>query len=257
VPGALSNQPPPAGTAAPPAGAPAAPAASAGAAAGTPAAKAAAAAAAAAAQKEPAAPTNESSSKETTRNYEIDRTMAYTRQPGGKLKRLTVAVLVDNAHTTGKDGKVQTVALTAQQIDHITQLVKDAVGFDEARGDAVNVLNSSFTEEAPPPEGELQAPAIWEKPMFWDLVKLVAGAAVLIVLVLTVLRPLVRALIGSSRGQRMLAAPAQAAQALLAPAQVPAPALTPEQQLTHARTLVTQDPRRSAQVVREWVGQDG
>jgi flagellar M-ring protein FliF len=258
VPGALSNQPPPAGVAAAPAGAPAPAAATATAGAGANGGKPATGAAAAAAQPPATPPPPENTSKETTRNYEMDRTLAYTRQPAGKLKRLTVAVLVDNAHTTDKSGKTQAVALTAQQIDHITQLVKDAVGFDESRGDAVNVLNASFTEEAPPPSGDLQMPAIWEKPLFWDLVKLIAGAAVLIVLVLSVLRPLVRALIGSPRAQRVLAAPAEAAQALIsgAPAAAAAPVLSHEQQLAHARTLVNQDPKRVAQVVREWVGQD-
>lgn len=259
VPGALSNQPPPAGVAAAPAGAPATqpPAGAAPGAAGAKPLSAAAAAAAAAAQPPATPPPPENTSKETTRNYEIDRTMAYTRQPAGKLRRLTVAVLVDNAHTTDKSGKVQAVALSPQQIDHITQLVKDAVGFDESRGDAVNVLNASFTEDAPAPTGDLQMPAIWEKPMFWDLIKLVAGAAVLIVLVLSVLRPLVRALIGSPRAQRSLSASVEAAQAMIPGAQpAAAPVLNHEQQLAHARTLVTQDPKRVAQVVREWVGQD-
>jgi flagellar M-ring protein FliF len=259
VPGALSNQPPPAGVAAPPSGAPPAAAPPANAGAGAPGAKPGAAAAAAAAAAAVPPPAPENTSKETTRNYEMDRTLAYTRQPAGKLKRLTVAVLVDNARTTDKSGKTQAVALSQQQIDHITQLVKDAVGFDEARGDAVNVLNASFTEEAPPPAGDLQMPAIWEKPLFWDLIKLVAGAAVLIVLVLAVLRPLVRALIGSPRAQRVLAAPAEAAQGLIPGAQPAAagPAvLNHEQQLAHARNLVTQDPKRVAQVVRGWVGQD-
>jgi len=249
VPGALSNQPPAAGVATPPA--PPASATPAPTTAGKPAAGQAAAAAA------PPPPTNDSSTKETTRNYEIDRTLAYTRQPAGKLKRLTVAVLIDNAHSTGKDGKTVATPLSSQQLDHITQLVKDAVGFDESRGDAVNVLNSSFTDEPAPPAGELQMPALWEKPMFRDLLKIVAGAAILIVLVLTVLRPLVRALLISPRAQRMLAAPAEAAQALVGGGSpTVAAVLSHEQQLAQARTLVTQDPKRVAQVVREWVGQD-
>jgi flagellar M-ring protein FliF len=132
------------------------------------------------------------------------------------------------------------------------------VGFDESRGDAVNILNASFTEEAPPPSDDLQQPAIWEKPIFWDLVKLIAGAAVLIALVLAVLRPLVRALIGSTRAQRVLMAPAEATQGLIAgqPAAAGPPVLNHEQQLVNARNLVTQDPKRVAQVVREWVGQE-
>jgi flagellar M-ring protein FliF len=127
VPGALTNQPPPAGVAqAPPPNA--APQNN------TNANGAANAAAGAAASKAPAGATgltqpvggsagagsDTSSSKSTTRNYEIDRTLAYTRQPAGKLKRLTVAVLIDNMRSTDKEGKVKEVALSAQQLEHVT-----------------------------------------------------------------------------------------------------------------------------------------
>ena len=89
----------------------------------------------------------DNTSKQATRNYEIDRTVAYTRQPAGRLKRLTVAVLVDNLRATDDEGKVTETALTPEQIENMTRLVKDAVGFDQARGDSVNVVNASFKGE--------------------------------------------------------------------------------------------------------------
>ncbi|HXY97926.1 MAG TPA: flagellar basal-body MS-ring/collar protein FliF [Steroidobacteraceae bacterium] len=259
VPGALSNQPPPAGVATAPAATSGAATSQANAASGAkPAAGAAATAATGAAGAAGALniPSADSTSKETTRNYEIDRTLAYTRQPAGKLKRLTVAVLIDDAHTLDKDGKPHTVALTQEQLDHVTQLVKDAVGFDEARGDVVNVVNSSFTEEpAAPAGGELEKPALWEKPLFFEGLKIVLGAILLIVLTLTVLRPLMRSLLGTLRAPR-LDTEAGAAPTLPGPAPAPAVALAHEQQLAQARTLVSQDPKRVAQVVRDWVDQD-
>jgi flagellar M-ring protein FliF len=250
VPGALSNQPPAGGVAAPPpAPAPApAPAPSAAPGAAKPPAAAVPATAA------PATP--ESVTRESTRNYEIDRTLAYTREPGGKLKRLTVAVLVDDMHATDSAGKAQSTALSAAQLEHITQLVKDAVGFDQARGDTVSVVNASFATEAPVAEGELQAPALWERPLFGDLVRILCGALVIIVLVLTVLRPLVRSLITAPRAQR-LAQAAAADAAALSQGAAPARLMDPAQQLSQARALVTQDPKRVAQVVRGWVEQDG
>jgi flagellar M-ring protein FliF len=257
VPGALSNQPPPAGVA----GAPAATSQASAASGAKPAPGAAGAAASAATGAAGAAgalsiPSADSTSRETTRNYEIDRTLAYTRQPAGKLKRLTVAVLIDDAHSTDKDGKPHTVALSQEQLDHVTALVKDAVGFDEARGDVVNVVNSSFTEEPAAPEGgELEKPALWEKPLFFEGLKIVLGAIMLIVLTLTVLRPLMRSLLASLRTPR-LAAEAADAPTLPGPASGPGAALAHEQQLAQARTLVSQDPKRVAQVVREWVDQD-
>jgi hypothetical protein len=134
VPGALTNQPPAAGVAQPPApNTPPKPAAN-----GAP----AAAGAAAAAMSATTTPTTESTSKQATKNYEIDRTVAYTKQPAGRLRRITVAVLIDNLRSVGKDGKPKETPLAKEQLDHINQLVKDAVGYDEHRGDSVNVVNA-------------------------------------------------------------------------------------------------------------------
>jgi flagellar M-ring protein FliF len=269
VPGALTNQPPPAGVAQPPPPN-AAPAANSAANANPN---------AAGANKAPAltepvgsgitgvnAPDN--SSKQATRNYEIDRTLAYTHQPAGKLKRLTVAVLVDNVRIAEKTGKAKDVPLTQQQLDHVTQLVKDAVGFDEARGDSVNVVNASFTADAPVTDGDLERPSFWETPLFLNASKLLAGVAVLLVLVLSVIRPMVRTLIGPVRPPVQLMPRATAADNAAEPLpanETPAlpaadpkkvAALTHEQQVAQARTLVNQDAKRVAQVVRSWVAQD-
>ena len=106
---------------------------------------AAATQAAAAAAAGPGTPDNQS--RQATRNYEIDRTVAYTRQPAGRLQRLSVAVLIDNLRTTDADGKVAETPLTEEQLARINTLVRDAVGFDEARGDRVSVVNQSFLPE--------------------------------------------------------------------------------------------------------------
>jgi flagellar M-ring protein FliF len=264
VPGSLTNQPPQPGVALPPgvaaannAAAPAAPQAT-----GAPGSQGVQTATALA----PPAPDN--TAKQTTRNYEIDRTLAYTRQPAGRLKRLTVAVLIDNVRTTGKDGKPVDRPLGDQQLARITQLVKDAVGFDEARGDSVNVVNSSFEVDTPAPDGEIEKVPLWEQPLFRDLAKIIAGLLVLLVLVLSVLKPLVRGLIHPARVALAGPSPAAieppsgqqakggAAAALPAAAAAAAAPLAYEQQLAQARTLVTQDPKRVAQVVRTWVAQD-
>src|SRR5262245_1695534 len=149
VPGALTNQPPTPGVALPPGASPqvaqsgANPPAAAAGAAGTP--------------NNSASSTvtgPDSTSRQSTKNYEIDRTMAYARQPAGKVTRLSVAVLIDNLRTTDKDGKTTETPLPKDQLDRLTALVRDAVGFDAARGDSVNVVNSSFLGQAAPEEGE-------------------------------------------------------------------------------------------------------
>ncbi|MFO7278613.1 MAG: flagellar basal-body MS-ring/collar protein FliF [Pseudomonadota bacterium] len=256
IPGSLSNQPPAPGVVLP---------------AGNTNAAAPQQAGAAAAQTVPAVPTN--TARQSTRNYEIDRTLAYTRQPAGRLARLTVAVLVDNVRTLGPDGTVQEKPLTPEQLEHITRLVKDAVGFDEARGDSVNVVNEPFNDPSLDPSGDVEKPPLWEHPMVRDLARLLAGLILLIVLVLVVLRPLVRGLLGQGRDSQPQAAPpalppAAEEQAAESPPE-PQPqatvipreaaqlqALAFEQQVAHARSLVSQDPRRVAQVVRAWVADD-
>ena len=256
VPGALTNQPPAGGTvAAAPAAAAAATAATAANAAGAP-----AAAAATAAPGTVAAP--DSITKQASRSYEIDRTLSYNKQPGGRIKRLTVAVLLDNVHKLGADGKETTEALPAPQIEEITRLVKNAVGFDEARGDSVGVVNAAFREDK-----QLLTPEvtpIWQKPWVQDVARLALGALVLLALALGVLRPLVRNLTAA------VATPATTPAAALAGANRAAGALPGEgtagalsaaapmaleQQLADAKTMLAQDPKRAAQVVKTWVGE--
>ena len=271
VPGALTNQPPPAGVAQPP---PANTAPQNAANANGAAAAANKTAGGAAPLTQPVGATgtggDTQSSKSTTRNYEIDRTLQYSRSPAGRLKRLTVAVLLDNVRVTDKDGKSKDVPLKQEQLDHITQLVKDAVGFDEARGDNVNVVNASFTAEPAAPEGELEKAPFWESPLFLNMAKLGAGVIVLLVLVLTVLRPMMRSLVGPTRHAVQLIPRndtteittqpipdgATSGNPALPAADPKAAALNHEQQIAQARTLVNQDPKRVAQVVRGWVAQD-
>ena len=273
VPGALSNQPPASGVAQPPP-----PNKPPVAAAATPAGQAPTPATAEAAASVSSAPDNLAT--QSTKNYEIDRTVAYTRQPAGQLKRLTVAVVVDDMPVIGKDGKpAKGRPLTDAELTHITTLVKDAVGFDQARGDSVNVVNASFRSEPPPADTALEQVPLWETPLFRDMAKLGAGVIVLLVLSLAVLRPMIKALMPSAQTRGLLTASADtvaissggAAAALAGGAQppgyvgdaaggghaaAPVPAVPYEQQITNARALVNQDPKRVAQVVRNWVAVD-
>jgi flagellar M-ring protein FliF len=163
----------------------------------------------------------------------------------------------------GKDGKAKETPLSKEQLDHINQLVKDAVGYDETRGDSVNVVNASFTQDSTPApaEGEMESAKLWESPVFLDIAKILGGLVVLLVLVLAVIRPLVRNLIGPAAQEMQVKVLPRAATA--PPADTPAlpsaaqlAAVTHEQQVIQARTLVNQDPKRVAQVVRGWVAKD-
>jgi len=242
VPGSLTNQPPEGGRVQPPAAANAA--------------NATAAVPAATAEATSASPDN--ASRAATRNYEIDRTVAYTRQPAGRLTRLSVAVLIDNLRKTDEEGKVTETALTEEQVGRITTLVRDAVGFDEGRGDRVSVVNQSFLPEAVAEEEEIESTPLWERPMVRDIAKLLSGLIILVVLLLFIIRPLMRSL---SSVAKAVVAPAiapqpQAVSANEAGTTRPGTVLAYEQQIAQARSLVAKDPVRVAQVVRDWVEKD-
>ncbi len=237
VPGALTNQPPTPGVALPPG------------AAATPATAGADQNAAAASGMTP--PDN--TSRQSTRNYEIDRTVAYTKQPAGRLKRLTVAVLVDNVRTTDEEGNVVETPLTPEQLENMTRLVKDAVGFNEVRGDSVNVVNASFRGEVQPADVQVDELPLWQNPLVRDIAKLLAGLIVLLVLVLSVLRPLVRGLLAPPKPAYTPALPSPE---VPVEATAQTAALDYEGQIAQARSLVSQDPARVAQVVKSWVGND-
>jgi flagellar M-ring protein FliF len=197
----------------------------------------------------------DSTSRQTTRNYEIDRTMAYTRSPAGTVKRLSVAVLIDNLRTTDKEGKVTETPLPKEQLERLTALVRDAVGFDQARGDSVNVVNSSFQGEAPPDEGELESVPFWEKAWAQTLGKVLAGLIVLLIIIFSVLKPLTRGLLNAAKTP-LLRQGALAAVGVGGGGPPEAPAIAYEQQVATARGLVAADPKRGAQVVKAWVSAD-
>jgi len=88
--------------------------------------------------------------KDSTTNYELDKTVRHIDQPMGGIRRLSVAVVVNYLKVTDAKGHVTMQPVSADKLAQITQLVKDAMGFDAQRGDSVNVVNSAFTTELDP-----------------------------------------------------------------------------------------------------------
>ena len=185
--------------------------------------------------------------------------MAYTRQPAGRVTRLSVAVLIDNLRTTDAEGKVTETPLPADQIERLTALVRDAVGFDATRGDTVNVVNSSFLGRRRPGRGRARIRADLGDGLGADPGQGAGRACiVLLIIIFSVLKPLTRGLINAAKSpalrQGALAAVAGGGQAVGGPPE--APALAYEQQVAQARGLVSADPKRGAQVVKSWVSND-
>lgn len=247
VPGTLSNQPPQGGTLAPAAPAVTPPAAQA-------AAPAAAPGAPAASTEQPvtAAPAPMDRSRRAVRNFEIDRTISHSKLAGGGVKRLTVAVVVDDKRVTDADGKTSSQPRTPEEIERYTALVRDAVGFDPDRGDSINVVNAAFAPTQPEPP--VHGTPLWEQSWVWQAMRLLLGAAALAAVLFGVLRPLLRSVhraglavtaqVGPPTAEA-LPAPAAAPQRLAAPAAAPA---LPD--------LHEQDPQRVMQVMRTWMAAD-
>jgi flagellar M-ring protein FliF len=241
IPGALSNQPP--GTSGAPviAGAPATP--------GSPASQNAAAA---------AGPS--SNAERATRNFEVDRTLSYVKQPTGSLKRLSVGVVLDDWQKVGPDGKATTTPMSDTDIKRFTQLVRESIGLKDERGDKLDVLNQAFKTNAPlPPVDSLP---LWQTPWVTQLAKQIVGAGLVLVVAFLVLRPLMKSLTKSPA--RLTSSSAEATdlagdRVSLSGKGGAAIKLAPsfEQQIAAARTLVGQDPKRAAQVVKDWVAADG
>src|SRR6202049_1669556 len=177
IPGALSNQPP--GTS----GAPAIPGAA------TPGNPEPAPGTAGAAQST-AGPS--STAQRSTRNFEVDRTLSYVKQPVGVLKRLNVGVVLDDWQKTDAEGKVTTAPMSDTDIKRFTQLVRESIGLKEDRGDQLNVLNQAFKSSGP--LGPVDAPPLWQQPWITQLAKQITGAALVLIVAFLVLRPLMKSL---------------------------------------------------------------
>lgn len=219
---------------------------------------------------DPAAPTAgpgrpgelQARTQQSTRNYELDRTVSHSRSSGGQVTRLSVAVIVDDRQVPAADGKLQRTPLTPEELATLTALVKDAVGFDAARGDTVSVSNQSFQQQQDLP---LPPQPWWEAAWLQDLVKLGIGGVVVLLLVLGVLRPVLNKL--AERGPRQPAVVAlpdggdvgedQLSLQHTDKRQLAAPGKEAPDRLAAARMVVNSDPGRVAQVVRNWVGNDG
>lgn len=207
---------------------------------------------------------------ESTRNYEMDRTVSYVRQQQGRIKRLTVAVAIDDMKVADAESRqISYQPWSEAELQNLTMLVRDAVGYSAVRGDSVTVMNTAF---APEEAVVFDAPGFWEQSWFWDLMKQVLAGLVILVLVLALLRPTLKGLSGGNRSgnARELAGSGSydgldgesgdtaLQQALSSPGDLflPGAAGGYDRQLNALKGLITEDPARVAQVMRQWVNVD-
>ncbi|TLG91316.1 flagellar basal body M-ring protein FliF [Pseudomonas edaphica] len=207
---------------------------------------------------------------QSTKNFELDRSISHTKQQQGKINRLSVSVVVDDqVKVNPADGAVTRAPWSTDELARFTRLVQDAVGFDASRGDSVSVINMPFSAE----RAEVIAdPAFYTQPWFWDIVKQVLGVLFILVLVFGVLRPVLNNITGNGKKQLALAGGdvelggmggldgelANDRVSLGGPQSIllPSPSEGYDAQLNAIKSLVAEDPGRVAQVVKEWINAD-
>lgn len=134
------------------------------------------------------------SRRDSTVNYEVDRTVKVTKAATGNIKRINAAVVVNHITKTDKKGKTSTAALTDEEIDKLTSIVKETIGFNAERGDSVKVVSAPFKVDQVEPDNL----PLWKQPEIKDLLQTsivpATLALVTLLIVFGVIRPALKAM---------------------------------------------------------------
>lgn len=203
-------------------------------------------------------------------NYEISRLTQTEVTEGGRMKRLSVAVLVDGVYVKGADGQTTYEPRPREELERIAALVRTTIGFDQARGDQLEVVNLRFAEgqQALGDEGTSLLSSLFSftKDDLMRFAELAVLGLLTLIVFATVVRPLVRRVLAPEMGLTRALAPPEAAAAIAAGA-VAAPASEVTRMLDVARIngqvqaqsiermgeLVKTNPQETAAILREWM----
>jgi flagellar M-ring protein FliF len=207
--------------------------------------------------------TTSNSHKEMTTNYEVDRTIQHTKMPTGNIKRIAVAVVLNNRGVTDKDGKIVSTPYTDDEKAQITSLVKEAVGFEEKRGDTLNLLNSAFNDTSE----VLPEIPLWKQPDMIALAKeilkyLLIGGGIFFLL-FGVIKPAFKSVSAQTASQQaeLDAAGGEHTGGVNYAVgggehSIQHTGISYENNLQLAKQLAKDDPKIVASVVKEWVNKD-
>ncbi|RII83956.1 flagellar basal-body MS-ring/collar protein FliF [Neopusillimonas maritima] len=194
--------------------------------------------------------------RDSTVNYEVDRTISHVKGPAGSLRRLSVAVVLN--HRLNQEGEYE--PLPEATLANIEQIVRDAMGYSQERGDTVTVINSPFSENQQP-----EIP-VWKNPHYHDLALEALEYLLIALAVFIVWRKVLRPLIQSLAQTRVATEPAEpdssAAGALRRSTEADEMRRASdisryEENLKSARELAEKDPRAVAMVLRAWMDKNG
>jgi flagellar M-ring protein FliF len=220
------------------------------------------------AEPEPVSASN--SNKRSIKNYELNKKISHTQLSTGRLKRVSVAAVIDNKRVVGEGGEVTSEPYTAEELTKFSNLVKEAIGYNELRGDSVTVSNLAFMQPATP-EALPEIPMM-EQPWFWDVVKQAVGGVFALLLVFLVLKPTIKSLLAKPEVTMVPTGPQGM---MVGPDGAPMPMgqqeggslgldsdeelmrleapKSYEQRLDMAQKIAGEDPKRVAQVMKTWI----
>ncbi|WP_288130928.1 flagellar basal-body MS-ring/collar protein FliF [Microbulbifer sp.] len=218
-------------------------------------------------------------------NYEVDREITHIQRQRGRVQRLSAAVVVNHREVADEEGNLSYQPLGDEELQYIEQLVRQTMGYSEARGDGLEVVNSRFTPNVEPPVEEVQ----WHQDPFWRqlmmaALRYLATGIVLLLIFRWLVRPLLNRFT-EVRAQLPAPTPATATPSTqpAVPATVPAQGQVPvrvpqeeehveeveepprrrrrrasvyEQNLLDLQEMAKEDPAMVAMIVRSWISRD-
>ncbi|MFT4174289.1 MAG: flagellar M-ring protein FliF C-terminal domain-containing protein, partial [Rhodocyclaceae bacterium] len=214
------------------------------------------------------APVVLNSSRNATTNYELDKTVQHVKRSLGAVKRLSVAVVLNYKTEKDAKGNAQATPLSDAEMKKISDLVREAVGYSEPRGDTINLASAAFASAAKVEEAALP---IWKDPQYLgygrEALRYIIMLAALMFVYFGVVRPLMRAALPKPVEPEAVEDAADdiveeaAEEGVTNLDDVPPEVLEAELQkmsfdrkVERAREIVTKDPRIVAQMVKEWMG---
>jgi flagellar M-ring protein FliF len=203
---------------------------------------------------------NGTTRRDAVTNYEVDKTVRVTRNGSGTVKRLNAAVVVNHRTATDAKGKVSTTPLSTEELDKLTALVQESIGFNKERGDSVKVINAPFKVAAPSKD---TSPPLWRQPEVIDILRTAAVPVGLALVALIVFFGMVRPALKVAFAPPPAPAPGDQVSTVVDDTEV-LPALdgkdmkalpSPQysQSLEQARQMAKQNPTAAASIVSGWV----
>ena len=205
-----------------------------------------------------AATTANATRRDAATRFEVDKTTTVTKAAVGNVRRLNAAVVVNHRSSTDPKGKVNTVPLSDKEIEQLTALVQQGIGFNAERGDVVKIVNAPFRFEAPVATEEVP---LWKQPWLIDLVRSamapLALALVALVIVFKLIKPALTAVTAPppapEPGAQVSEVVGEAGEPTVTDIQTAQLASQHQLKLEAARTMALQNPGAVAHIVRGWV----